>query len=270
MKLENLTSNVRQKGFTLMELIGVMAVMAILAGALSPNIADSINQAYSDAEIENMTLIADSLNKYIQQEKRIPSAKPSSWVKALSSSSTFINEDLEYNNKGYRRRFIFDPRFFSNADKKFSGFKQNKGLAEAPVSPRVLLVSDMTRHVPSVSNNAKVFNAIWNQTKNSKFVESKNLKIKRINLSDKFHRVILSNQDKSKPYYQLEKGKYAFIPAAKKGSDGIITRYIINSTRINLFDAPYPTGKLEQTAIIQSDWTTRYQANGKNWSWVKP
>ncbi|PCI09355.1 MAG: hypothetical protein COB77_00100 [Gammaproteobacteria bacterium] len=270
MKSGRLNKLVSQKGFTLMEIIGVMAIMAILAGTLSPNIADSLNRAYADAEIQNMEVIADSLNRYILQEKRIPSGNTSSWVKALSSFSTFTNEEIEYNSKGYRRQLIFDPRFFSHSDKKFSGFVQSKGLFEAPVSPRVLLVSDMTRHVPSISNSSKVFNAIWNQAKNSKFIESNNVKIKRIHLSSKFHRVILSNQNKSNAYYQLESGKYAFVPATKKGSDGVITRYIINSTRIGLFKVPYPSGKLEQTAILQSDWAMRYQANGKNWHWVKP
>jgi len=253
-----------------MELIGVMAIMAILAGALSPNIARSIDKAYSEAESQNMETITDNLGEYILQKKRIPSGKISSWVNAISTISKIKKEDLEYNNKGYRRQLVFDPRFFSNSDKVFKGFKQKKGLSKPPISPRALLISDMTRHVSKVSNRAKVFNAIWNQTKSSPLTESKTLKIERINLSDKFHRIILSNERNSKPSYQLEKGKVGVLPSAKKGRDGIITRYVLDNTKINLFDAPYPKGKLKQTTIIREDWSIRYQLNGKKWNWVKP
>ena len=268
--LKNRLNLSQQAGFTLMELIGVMAVMAILAGALSPNIAASLNQAYSDSEIENMDVIADNLIDYILKQKKIPSANSSSWVTALSSISTFSTEDLEYNTKGYRRRLIFDPRFFTNTDKTFIGFSQNMGLASAPVLPRVLLVSDMSKHVAAVSNKAAIFNAIWNQSNTSVLKESKNLIIKRINLADKFHRVVLSNQNTAKPYYQFENGSLASIPVVNGGTDGIVIRYIIDSTQLNLFTAPYPNGNLEQVSIIRSDLSMRYETNGVNWSWVKP
>lgn len=268
--LKDRITTAQQTGFTLMELIGVMAVMAILAGALSPNIAASLNQAYSDSEIRDLEIIADELTDYIIEKKQIPSAKPSSWVKAISSVSTFTKQDVEYNNKGYRRRLVFDPRFFSSSDKKFNGFKQNLGLASAPVSPRVLLISDMNKHVAAVPNKSKIFNAIWDQSKKSIIKENKNLIIKRINLADKFHRVVLSNQNTAKPYYQFETGKPASIPVANGGTDGIVTRYIIDSSRISLYTSPYPNGNLEQVAIIKSDLSFRYQTNGVSWNWAQP
>lgn len=259
----------RQAGFSLMELIGVMAVMAILAGTLTPNIADSINQAYSDAEQQNLVSIGDSLKHYIVEQKRIPTANPAQWVPAIATDSGFTTEQIEFNHRDYRRRLIFDPRFFTTTDTVFPGLTQNQGLATAPVSPRVMIVSDLTRNVPAVTNSTAAFNDIWNQTNTPELVESDNVIIERINLSDKFHRVIFSNQNTAQPFYQLEAGANTAIPAAVGGLDGSLTRFIIHSTRISLYANPFPTGSMQQMTVLQNSLGMRFETDGVNWNWVK-
>ncbi len=256
-------------GFTLMELIGVMAVMAIMAGALAPSLFDSIDRAYADAEQQNLEALNNSLENYITEFKQIPTATPSSWVTALSAVSDFTQQEIEFNQKNFRRRFIFDPRFFTASDSNFNGFTQNQGLANAPVSPRIMLVSDLTRHVPTVANTSGVFNSIWDQTGTPALIEDQNLKISRINLSDKFHRVILGNQHTNQPFYQLESGAQTTIPAASGGLDGLLTRYVFSNTQLNLFVDPFPSGGRAQVATVHNDLSMRYQTDGFNWSWVK-
>ena len=48
-------------GFSLLELIGVMAVMAILAGALAPSVFQLIEEGYQTAERQSLKTIADAL-----------------------------------------------------------------------------------------------------------------------------------------------------------------------------------------------------------------
>lgn len=277
-----------QAGFSLLELVGVMAVVAIMAGALAPNLADSIDTAYSDAERQNLKTLAESLQEYILEQKRIPSPQASSWVDAIASVSTYSKERIRSNDKGYRRRLLFDPGFFTGGDKKFKGYVQGKGLNQQPVSPRMMLISDMTRHTRNVKNKTAVFDAIWNRADKAVLKEGDDLIIERINLAGKFHRIILSNQNSKSASYRLESGSNEPVPRANGGRDGSLTRYVLHNSRIALFAAPYPSGDMQQVAVVKSDYAMRYQStvtgvqnNGKkedddkaqsapDWVWVKP
>ena len=85
------------KGFSLVELIIVIAIMAILAGALAPALIKYINKSRRSTDIQN----ADSLRTAVQTAMSNPDAvdaittSPSTYnasVFANSSSDKFINE----------------------------------------------------------------------------------------------------------------------------------------------------------------------------------
>ncbi|MCF6193010.1 MAG: type II secretion system GspH family protein [Kangiellaceae bacterium] len=257
----------RQCGFSLMELIAVMAIIAILAGTLAPNVFEAIKRARADAEIENLASIAISIELSVLQNKTIPTSTTNAWVLAVEKNSDFNAKDIEFNSLNFRRRLIFDPHFFTTTNSAFPGLNQNQGLANLPNSPRALLVSDMTANVANIPNTAAEFNSVWDQTVGADLVESSNLKIQRINFSSKFHRVILSNQHANQPFYQLENGTTTAIPAAVGGSDGSIIRFVLQDTKISLFAEPFPTGGKQLIHIVKSDWSIRYQTDGTNWSW---
>lgn len=265
--MNNLSS---QRGFSLMELIGVMAVIAILAGTLAPGIADNLNRAYSDAERVNMETLAESLQRYVMEQKQIPNANVNNWRPAIASVTAFAESEIEFNDKGYRRRLVFDPRFLTNAVANFGGLTQNQGLAAAPFSPRAMLISDLNQNVPAVANNVATFDAIWNQTGTPTIVESNDVIIERMHFGEMFHRVVLSNQNTAQPYYRIENGGTFTIPAAVGGVDGVLTRFVIRNSQVSLFSDPFPTGALEQVFIVRSDHSNRYQTDGVNWNWVQP
>jgi prepilin-type N-terminal cleavage/methylation domain-containing protein len=260
----------KQLAFTLLEMIAVMAIIAILAGALAPSVFDAINRAHAETEEANLEALAESLRRYVLEQKQIPNATTSNWVNAISTVSHFSLNDIEYNAKDFRRRLVFDPQFLTSPDNNFGGFSQNQGLTNAPVSPRAMLISNLTANAASVTNDSTIFNNIWNQTNSPAVVEGPNIKIQRINFADLFYRVILTNQHTNQAYYQLESGTNTAVPAASGGSDGSISRYVLKTTRLSLYSDPYPSGNLEQVHIIHSDWSSRYQTDGSNWSWQKP
>ena len=254
-----------------MELIAVMAIMAILAGTLAPSIFDQVKRAKADAEEKNLIELINSLKLSIIDEKIIPTSTTSSWVNAIASASRFNREDIEYNSFGYRRRLVFDPIFFTNSNSVFPGLVQNQGLANAPVSPRLMLISDLTQNVSAISNTATVFNDIWEQNNGANQVESTELKIVRLNLTNSFHRIILTNENSQQPSFQLEAGSIVNLPAASGGIDGSVTRYVLDNTRISLRETSLIGVGAEQTVnIINNDWTSRYQTNGTSWYWGTP
>lgn len=260
----------QQAAFTLMELIAVMAIIGILAGALAPSVFDAINRAHADTEESNLESLSKSLERYVLDQKQIPTSTVNAWVNAIATSSFFSLNDIQYNAKGFQRRLIFDPQFFTNSDTNFTGFTQSQGLTSAPVSPRAMLISDLNANVPAVTNDSSVFNNIWNQTNSPSLVEGPDLKIQRINFANLFYRIILTNQHTNQSFYQLESGVNTAVPAASGGSDGSVTRYVLKNTRLSLYADPYPSGSLQQVHIIHSDWSSRYQTDGTNWSWQKP
>ena len=259
----------RKAGFTLMEMIGVMAIMSILAAVLAPNIIDAIHRGYAEAEEQNLLQIANSLQRSVLQNKQIPSSTTASWVTAVASESAFNTQQVEFNPRDFRRRLIFDPRFFSNSDTVFGGFTQNQGLASPPVSARAMLISDLTRNVPAIANNASTFNSIWDQSGSPSIVEGADVKIQRINMNGWFHRIIFNNQRTASPAYQLETGTLTSIPAASGGSDGSLIRYVLTDTRVGVHQSPFPGGVLSMTSLVQGDQSLRYQTDGLNWSWVR-
>ena len=192
-----------QRGFTLLELIGVMAVIAVLAGALAPSVFQAIDDAYATAETSNLERIGDDLVRYIQTNGAIPSRNIDNWTAALATVSDLPIERIRNNRRGYRRLLYFDPRFIGAPDSNFGGYTQNGGLNAAPLSPRVMLISDMQRNVRNQAANSATFDAIWNQSAGATIVESATIKIVRLNLASLFQRVMLVNANVSQAGYQL-------------------------------------------------------------------
>lgn len=73
------------KGFSLVELIIVIAIMAILAGALAPALIKYINKSRQSTDIQN----ADTLRTAVQTALSNPDA-----VDAISGSSTSFDSQL--------------------------------------------------------------------------------------------------------------------------------------------------------------------------------
>ncbi|MEO0951304.1 MAG: prepilin-type N-terminal cleavage/methylation domain-containing protein [Pseudomonadota bacterium] len=78
----------RQRGFTLMEMIAVMAILAVLSAIIAPSIVDTVNDAYAKAEDANLEQIADDLERYVRRNGAIPSGNVGDWSNALATLSS--------------------------------------------------------------------------------------------------------------------------------------------------------------------------------------
>ena len=265
-----LPSRGRQVGFTLMELIGVIAIIAILSAVIGPNLFQSIDAALGKAEKSNLAALADGLKSYSQQAKAIPSGNAASWSSVVASQVELPQADVLTNGRGFTRGLYFDPRFLTTSDSNFPGYQQISGLVNAPVSPRAILVSDLTRNAPSAPTNTAAFNAIWDQDPSASVIEGPKVSIQRINFIPMFHRVVLNNQDTNQPAYALEGGPQSAIPAASGGLDGTLTRYVLDGSELRLYRASYPSGPLETSSLVSFDRHYRYATDGTNWYWERP
>ena len=259
--------NARARGFSLLELIGVLAVMGIMAGALAPSVFQLIEDGYADAEVVNLTTIGDSLRDYVRREKQIPTAAGDEWAREIAAYASLAPERVLRNQKRYKRRYYVDRRFFENKNKAFKGYTQQQGLSVRPYSPRIMIVSSLEGEVKANLNKPARFDAVWDGAKGARIVESKQVKIERINLAPVFVRVVLNNASTNQAGYSLEGGSDNAVAAAAGGADGSRTLYVIADTRLALNAAPYPSGGLLRQLIVKEETSLRYELAGVNWHW---
>ena len=242
-----------------MELIGVMAILAILSAVLAPNFFKAINDAYAAAEQKNLQQLADDFKLYVTSNKAIPGQSGTVWSTALASVSDYPQNDILNNQRGFRRALFFDPRFFSSSDTTFSGYTQTTGSSTGPNSARLMIISDMSGNLPSFSSTTAVFEAIWNQDSSATVIESNDIKIHRLNIQNLFQRTILTNPNSSQTAYALENGSQTPVPAASGSTDGIAEFWVITGTELRLFASPYPSGDLTTVSLIDDAYFYSYE-----------
>ena len=258
----------KQGGFSLIELIGVLAIMSILASIILPNMLKRMDIANADAEASNLVSLASELEQYITTQFTIPSVN--TWASAIASVSALPINEVSSNKYGFKRGFYVDPKFFTATDVVFLDYKQTTGLLAPPVSPRIILVSDLKGNALPAPTTSAAFDAIWNQTPATSVLESDTLKVHRIYLGYLFHPVLLLNSSTQIPSYQLNTQPTKALPIANNGSNGQLTIYVINRTQLSLHQDPYPTGTVQYTLFIQDQDSFLYGTDGVLWFWGRP
>ncbi len=253
-----------------MELIAVMAILAVLSAVLAPSLIDGIDEAYSVAERETLEQLGEDLTRYVRTTGRIPDRNAANWSTAIASVSATPVADVLRNRRGNQRFVYFDPNFLTAGGPAFNGYNQTAGLSAPPNSPRIMLISNIKGNVPNQPANAARFNEIWNQVPGAALEESRDLKIVRLNLSGLFHRVWMANGAPSLAAYSLNDSSQAPVAAATAAADGLAARYVIDGSELKLFAAPFPTGGLASAQIVTGDVSLRYAPNGALFSWGAP
>lgn len=258
-----------QTGFTLMELIGVMAVLAILSAAMAPSLFELIDDAYAKQEQANLNALANDLTDLLRTQQVLPSSNRTAWSAALAAISELPLSKVLTNQRGFNRTLYFDPQFFTSSDSSFSGYTQTGGLTLKPPSPRAMFISDLNAHAPQPAMTRAVFDDIWDQSADALVVESNDVKITRLNFSGEFHRLVLVNAAGSQAGFSLENGTRHAIAANNGTTDGVVTRYVVSGSRLELYSTPYPTGALSTASVVSRTEGFRYVSDGANWFWER-
>lgn len=255
------------QGFTLMELIGVMAIMAILAGALAPQVFRLLDEGFQSAEEKSLATIGQSLERSIRSTHQIPAPAVASWTAAVASYASLPQESVRLNAKNFERRLYVDPNFYSTANATFPGYQQTVGLASQPFSPRVMVISNLDGNVNTNLNTGAAFEAVWSQTGTPPIVESASLLIERLHLAPLFHRVLLQNAAAQQAGYRLEGGTEGAIAAAASGIDGSRTLWVLSGSQMALTAAPFPGGATLRQLIVDRQLSLRYEDSSGTFRW---
>ena len=151
----------RSAAFTLIEMIGVLAIMAILASVLVPNVLRSMDRAAVRAEAETLKALGEQVKLYLRINGTMPSsvapvtnipATPSdlgnlenvpSWSRDIGALSDIAVYDIAVNKRNMRRVYLVDP-------------------ASTPLqTPRVMILSSMRTGLPIPVVTAAQFQSVW-------------------------------------------------------------------------------------------------------------
>ncbi|MDT7042363.1 type II secretion system protein [Candidatus Nitronereus thalassa] len=143
-------------GFSLLEVVGVLAVVGILAAIILPNFINRLDDATRTAEKSNLQAIAQAIELSLQETHAWPADLSALSPKYLQMGDTRLLQ----NDRGFPRYYVLHPTMaaFSNA----AGIAEN----EIP-DTRYLLISNLNADAAPTITNATEFDAWWNTNETS-------------------------------------------------------------------------------------------------------
>ena len=246
----------RSSGFSLIELIGVLAIMAILATAITPPAVRQLVRAKGAREDAALQTLGDGLKTYVRTRQQIPGAN--SWASSLATvldQPAVAVERVDPARDTNKRVYLIHPSFApsSGADPLYQ--QGAFGSATSPVEARILIVSTTqpALALPVKSGHAAstvAFDAIWNWHHDPssdappagwpKAWEGNGnfLHVARVNLAGLFHPTTFNNLQHpgATPFVKLSDG--ATVALAFTNA---VERHLLEGTVIRLFkhDTPY-------------------------------
>ena len=188
--------NHRKDGFTLIECIGVVTVIALVAAMLVPAVIRRIDQAARDRDAAELATMADALKNYVLKTKTIPSNLPGAISTNMALPLTLISKTPRKTD----RTFMIDPSFSVSGGLPY---KQTTAGTAKPSSARMMILSTLESNSPSGN-----FDTLWNT------VDTAALRIKRVNLEPLFHQVLLVNRDALNPKFSIDaNSNYDLVPS---------------------------------------------------------
>lgn len=201
-----------RRAFTLIEMIGVIAILAMLAGILTPSLAWRADRANAEREERQLRIIADGLVRSVRATQSIPG--PSTWIAQVMAQTGMSSNEVVHVNPatpGIPRVYLIDPAF-SPATSPTSDplWTQPADGASVVAHARLLILSSRRAGLalPVSSGRAASagqFNQIWDWSPNAASRQppfgwpaawagnGQYLHVARLNLIPEFHRVTFSN-----------------------------------------------------------------------------
>lgn len=248
-------------GYTLIEMIGVLAIVAILVTLTVPPIIERVNQAKAEKEMQELPLLGDALSRHILRTKTIPGPE---WAQIIADELAVPINRVTTSSAGVLRVYLVDPDIHIGADTGILPYTQtDEGSEEPPENARVMLIASQGWSLPDfiangVASTSEIFDQIWDAPKGTVpqgwpsywAGKGENLKIVRINLAPLFHRLIVNPLTEGQTVQiALDEREPFDVPAAG------LSAYYLEGTVIGL----YKDGQLESRDLLMGDRSYTYE-----------
>ncbi len=228
-------------GFTVIEVIGVLTLLAIIALAVTASVIKRIDQGALTKETADLSAIGDAYTQYILKNKTIPSH--TTWAAAVANEMALSTTAVATNSRRYARAFLVDPSLsIGGAGLPYT--QTTNGTAR-PIRARVLLVSSLSQALPvssGVALSSTEFEAIWAAPEGAKPTSATwtswagtggDLQIKKLNLEPLFHQLIMVNRTTAGVgKFSIDNSPVLSLPTGGLGWDA----YYIEGTDLGLRD----------------------------------
>jgi type II secretory pathway pseudopilin PulG len=240
--------------FTIIELVGVMAIVAIIAAALAPNIIKRIDRAAWQRETSDLNSMANGLVQTVLKDRQVPSHVTIS--NAVSSYLDLALSQVSITPRGISRLFLADPGLTNALGGTLPYVQGSSGLPTRPSAARMMIVSTIAKG-PSISGS---FSDIWNTPEGSAPTnwtgKPDDLCIKRIELGSLFRRVCLINNDTNQyGIYRLEGQGTQHVYVESHGTRNF---FVLDGTALNLY-RNQDSNDLQLRIIVDRDLSFGYQ-----------
>ncbi len=197
-----------RSGFTLIEFIGVLAILAIVAGIFATSLVGRLKRASRESEATSVSTMTEALRTRILRTQFIPALAdiPQAIAEELSVPISKVEGSLA----GFPRVFLIDPALqlgSPTGGSRTLPFQQTVFGSIQPASPRFMLVSSLSSPLPITNPvSSSTFTSVWGNAAgtipsgwSTWKGESDDLRIGRIDFRSLFHRVVFNNLDPANP-----------------------------------------------------------------------
>ncbi len=192
----------RRRGVSLIEVLGALTVLMILAGLVVTNVVQRITFANREAERLGNSTLADGLRSHVARTKSVPA--PTAWAPAVANQLALAVNQVATNRVGNARFLAFDPAFRIGLHPTSSIPYVQTALGSLAISnARVLLISSTAQPLPPLDAGTNGFGVLWDTPAgtipapltNTWTGDPADLHVLRLDLRSLFKRVMLENLD---------------------------------------------------------------------------
>ena len=252
-----------QRGFSLIELVGVLAVLAILAAVLAPALLKQTDKLVADKETATLQSFGDALQRSILRNRS--SITSSDWTNIVATELGMNVSDVATNPRRKSRIFLIDPTGWCNGHLPYAN---STGTPTLPSNARLMILSNLgSKDVPLASGypSPADFTNTWNGADGTvpnagswsgwtnTGGKSSDVLVQRINLSTLFVSLsLISNQSPSRCYYSIDS-------AINPDSVVSITNYFLRNSVLRLYNRT--TNNLESQLILSDNTSLFFYRN---------
>lgn len=270
-----------RRGFTLMEMIAVLAVLVLLSAAIIPMLLTQLDVSTRKQEQATMQSVGAGLQKYVMRTRIIPTA--TNLLSLVGAEIGLSAAESLKSARGVTRVVLIDPDLhigkYTTGSTVTGGllpYVQSNSGSKKPLSPLVLIISSLSADLPTgiVSGIASktTFTNIWNTAPNgipSLWTwkgKGEDLIIQRINMAPWFLEVALNQSSSLVGRYALDSG------AAQTPTSSPISLWLIRGSALSLYShtggSAGLAGGLQTTEIIDRPLSYFYDQDGlwRGWS----
>jgi type II secretory pathway pseudopilin PulG len=247
-------------GFSMVEMIGVLAVIAVLAAVLFPVAIRQLDRMAFDQETARLKALGDTLQSGILRFRYIPSY--TNWAPTLASQAGLDLGDVTINLRNHARVFVIDGGGWLSTNTPYA--QTYAGTPNAPINARVMLLSSTSDDLPVSSGmlSATDFANLWNTPPrtvpwNGWNGRAEDVIIQRVNLSPLFVNLVLSTFNaNSNGQYRVDAETGPLYQAPKNYGVGA---YYLQGTALRLYSGA-PASETNATLILNQNSSFVFEA----------